>query len=152
MGLSSAVARMNGQASADRRLAANEAFARAVSEPAYARLLTEFLRELSYHLVNLTIAVDPARIAIGGGMVHSWGVLEGPLRSALEAHVPYVPELVPGAFPYDAPLRGALEAVLELVGASGGVSVGPTAVRLHGDDGEGLLSNEVAVKQESRLV
>jgi len=80
-------------------------FDRASQEPA---ILDAFLTELAFHLVNLTIAVDPQRIAVGGGMVRSWDLLQAPLRAALEAAVPYPPELVTAAFPYDAPLIGAL--------------------------------------------
>ena len=63
--------------------------------------------------MNLTIAVDPERIAVGGGMVRSWAALHGPLRRALDAAVPYPPELVRAAFPFDAPLLGALALGLE---------------------------------------
>ena len=80
-------------------------FDRAPHEPA---ILDAFLTELAFHLVNLTIAVDPQRIAVGGGMVRSWDLIEAPLRAALDAAVPYPPELVTAAFPYDAPLIGAL--------------------------------------------
>ena len=59
-------------------------------------------------LVNLTVAIDPARIAVGGGMVRSWQRLHGGLRRALDAAVPFPPELVVADFPYDAPLRGVL--------------------------------------------
>lgn len=83
-------------------------FAGATTHPGIARLIAEFVQELSYHLVNLAIALDPVRIAVGGGMTRSWPQLEGGLRAALDAGVPFPPELVLGRFPYDAPLRGAL--------------------------------------------
>ena len=83
-------------------------FAGAADHPALGRLLDDFLAELAFHLVNLTIAVDPQRIAVGGGMVRSWDVIGPRLRAALDAAVPFPPELVPAAFPYDAPLIGAL--------------------------------------------
>ncbi len=142
MGLASAVARLNGKPASGSGKPASSAgkpasgaakpasgagkpatgaatgaadvFERAIADPVYEKVLEEFLRELCYHLVNLTIAVDPERIAVGGGMVRSWEVLEPALRSALDAHVPYPPELVIGAFPYDAALRGAVDAGLEL--------------------------------------
>src|SRR5690348_6976919 len=76
--------------------------------PALAGVLDEFLTELSFHLVNLAIAVDPQRIAVGGGLVRSWELIGPRLRAALDAAVPYPPELVIAAFPYDAPLIGAL--------------------------------------------
>ncbi|WP_051939538.1 ROK family protein [Phaeacidiphilus oryzae] len=85
-----------------------ELFAGAREHPGLARLLADFLDELAFHLVNLAIAVDPARIAVGGGMVRAWDLLHDRLRLALDAAVPYPPPLVPAAYPFDAPLLGAL--------------------------------------------
>lgn len=87
---------------------AAEIFAAAAEHPGAARMLDELIAELAFHLVNLTVAVDPARIAVGGGMVRSWPQLRVALRRALDAGVPYPPELVAAAYPYDAPLRGVL--------------------------------------------
>jgi glucokinase len=84
------------------------AFERAAGDVAAAALVEAFVAELSYHMVNLAIAVDPTRIAVGGGMVRSWQHIEGGLRRALDAAVPYPPELVRARFPFDAPLMGAL--------------------------------------------
>jgi glucokinase len=83
-------------------------FAAAADHPAVGRVLDDFLDELAFHLVNLAIAVDPERIAVGGGMVRSWELIGPRLRAALDAAVPFPPDLVPAAFPYDAPLIGAL--------------------------------------------
>jgi glucokinase len=58
--------------------------------------------------VNLAIAIDPVRIVVGGGMVRSWDRFHGGLRAALDAAVPFPPELVPADFPFDAPLMGAV--------------------------------------------
>jgi glucokinase len=80
----------------------------AADRPGVARLIADFVAELSFHLVNLTVAIDPARIAVGGGMVRSWWRLHGGLRRALDAAVPFPPELVVADFPFDAPLRGVL--------------------------------------------
>jgi glucokinase len=85
-----------------------EAFESAATDPDKAALVEAFLAELSYHVVNLAIAVDPDRIAVGGGMVRSWQHIEGGLRRALDAAAPFPPELVRAAYPYDAPLLGAL--------------------------------------------
>jgi glucokinase len=87
---------------------ARSVFRRASADPTAATALADFITELSFHLVNLTIAVDPVRIVVGGGMVRSWEQLRHGLRAALDAAVPYPPELVLAAFPFDAPLRGAL--------------------------------------------
>ncbi|GAA1992320.1 ROK family protein [Catenulispora subtropica] len=87
---------------------AQDLFAAAGHDERAASALKEFADELAFHLVNLAIALDPARIAVGGGMVRSWAALHGPLRRALDAAVPFPPELVQAAFPFDAPLAGAL--------------------------------------------
>ena len=87
---------------------AEAVFQRADADPVAAAALAEFISELSFHLVNLTIAIDPARIVVGGGMVRSWEQLRPGLRAALDAAVPYPPELMLAAFPFDAPLLGAL--------------------------------------------
>jgi glucokinase len=85
-----------------------EVFAAATDDPRVKRLLADFVDELSYHLVNLTIAIDPARIVVGGGMVRSWDHLRSSLRRALDRAVPFPPELVQAQFPFDAPLMGAI--------------------------------------------
>jgi glucokinase len=107
MGLSAAAARDGAP------LSAEQIFLEEASSPRLQALLDGFVEELAFHLVNLAVAVDPSRIAVGGGMVRSWSRLEGPLRRALDAGVPFPPELVVGAFPFDAPLRGAVSLALE---------------------------------------
>jgi glucokinase len=83
-------------------------FGFASADPEAAKVLADFLDELAFHLVNLTIAIDPVRIVVGGGMVRSWQQLQPRLRAALDAAVPFPPELVVADFPFDAPLMGAL--------------------------------------------
>jgi glucokinase len=100
-----------------------ELFGGTARDPALAGVLDAFLTELSFHLVNLAIAVDPQRIAVGGGMVRSWDQLAPRLRAALDAAVPYPPELVIAAFPFDAPLIGALaQGVAAALGRPTGVA------------------------------
>jgi glucokinase len=105
-------------------------FAGAAEHAALGRLLDEFIAELAFHLVNLTIAVDPQRIAVGGGMVRSWDLIGPRLRAALDAAVPFPPELVPAAYPYDAPLIGALALGVE---AANERLIGATAVTPHSE-------------------
>ena len=81
-------------------------------------MVAALIGELSTHLVNLVIAVDPARVAVGGGMVRSWERLRGPLEQALKSGVPFPPELVLAAYPFDAPLVGALALGAEAAGVS----------------------------------
>jgi predicted NBD/HSP70 family sugar kinase len=94
-----------------------EIFERAKTEPAAARIVETFTRELAQHVVNLAIAVDPARIAVGGGLARSWAAIAPRLRSALDAAVPFPPDLVLAQFPFDAPLIGALALGVEAAAA-----------------------------------
>jgi len=87
---------------------AAEVFEAGPGSPRLDRLLTEFVAELAFHVVNLAIAINPVRIAVGGGMVRSWDRLRPGLQDALTAGVPFPPELVVARFPSDAPLIGAV--------------------------------------------
>ena len=110
-------------ATANRRaggtLTAEEVFLQAEANPELARLVDEFVQELGFHLVNLAVAVDPSRIAVGGGMVRSWPRLEGPLRRTLHESMPFPPDLVVGAYPYDAALVGAVSLAVDAATAVG---------------------------------
>lgn len=76
--------------------------------PAAAGVRDAFLDELCFHVVNLTIAVDPERVVVGGGLVRSWEHIGPRLADELAACVPFPPELAVAAHPFDAPLLGAL--------------------------------------------
>ena len=54
------------------QLTAADVFARAETDPAAAALIDAFATELAQHIVNLAVAIDPVRIAVGGGMTRSW--------------------------------------------------------------------------------
>lgn len=97
---------------------AADVFTLAHSRRDAAVLVDAFVRELAMHVVNLAIAVDPVRIVGGGGIVGSWAQISPELRRALDAAVPFPPELVLAQFPYDAPLIGALALGVEAAGAA----------------------------------
>jgi len=80
--------------------------------------LDEWLAELTMHVANLAIALDPERIAVGGGlMAHADRILPV-LRERVEAVVPFPPEVVPARFLHDGALRGAAALALDaLAGA-----------------------------------
>jgi glucokinase len=90
-------------------------FGVAASDPAASEATAHAVAELSFHVVNLAIALDPSRIAVGGGLTGSWASFEGPLRAGLEAAVPFPPKLVLARFAEDAALVGALALATELV-------------------------------------
>ncbi|MGP7998062.1 MAG: ROK family protein [Streptosporangiaceae bacterium] len=77
-------------------------------DPDLTDLATGFVTELAFHLVNLAIVINPARIAVGGGMAGSWARLQPGLERALNAGVPFPPQLVLAGFPHEAPLIGAV--------------------------------------------
>jgi glucokinase len=101
-----------------RTVTAGQVFDAAATDPELDAMVDTLIDELSPHLVNLVIAVDPARVAVGGGMARSWERLRGPLDRALNSGVPFPPELVLAAYPFDAPLVGALALGAEAAGAS----------------------------------
>ena len=124
MGLAAVGTRLLG-----RPVSADQIFEAARSDPASGAALAAFVAELSTHLVNLAIAIDPACIAVGGGMVRSWERLRRPLEQALKSGVPFPPELVLAAHPFDAPLIGALALGAEAAGARPGQAPLLTAIQ-----------------------
>jgi len=76
-------------------------------EPA-ADLVAEALAELSVHVANLAITLNPRRIAIGGGLARSADVILPALRTRLAHAVPFPPDVVAARFDQDAALHGAI--------------------------------------------
>ncbi|HEV3292442.1 MAG TPA: ROK family protein [Streptosporangiaceae bacterium] len=106
-----------GHPDGNRPLTAADVFAVDGHDPALAGLVTEFVTELSFHLVNLAILLNPARIAAGGGLVRSWHRIGPGLQHALAQAVPYPPELVTARYQLDAPLVGAIALATEVAQA-----------------------------------
>jgi glucokinase len=90
------------------QLTAADVFTAGAADSELGGLIDDFVEELAFHLVNLAILVNPARIAVGGGIVRSWARIRSPLQHALQSGTPFPPELVVAHFPYDAPLLGAV--------------------------------------------
>ncbi|GHO50649.1 ROK family protein [Ktedonospora formicarum] len=72
----------------------------------------ETLTELATHVANLAILIDPARIAIGGGLMNSSSLILDAISSRLAYAVPFPPELVPAHFLSDSSLYGAIALAL----------------------------------------
>lgn len=109
------------------RLTAAEVFAGASQDPDLDGLITEFVDELAFHVVNLAVLVNPARIAVGGGITRSWARIEPRLTQALHAGAPFPPDLVLAHFPHDAPLIGAIALAVDAAEAIGAVGTAETA-------------------------
>jgi glucokinase len=94
-------------------LTAADVFARAPADHRLRDLLDEGLRVLGAHVAALVLAVDPVRIAVGGGLAAAGDQLLSPLRATLRRAVPFPPELVIARYRDDAPLAGALLLALD---------------------------------------
>jgi glucokinase len=99
-------------------LSAAEVFGASEYNAALDALIGDFVNELAFHLTNLAILVDPVRIAVGGGIARSWDRIGPSLEAALQAGVPFPPELVLAHFPDDAPLLGAVALAIGAVTTS----------------------------------
>ncbi|MEV6829911.1 ROK family protein [Amycolatopsis sp. NPDC051102] len=95
-----------------RPVTAGELFALAKENVEAKELVTAALDELSMHVANLAIALDPQRIAVGGGLVRSADVLLPALADRLAHAVPFPPRLVAARFDQDAALLGAVALAL----------------------------------------
>lgn len=96
-------------------LSAAEVFGASENDAGLDALIGDFVNELAFHLTNLAILVDPVRIAVGGGIVQSWDRIGPGLEAALQAGVPFPPELVLAHFPNDAPLLGAVALAVDAI-------------------------------------
>jgi glucokinase len=80
-----------------------------------AGFLDEWLGELTMHLANLAIALDPQRIALGGGLMAHGETILPALRERLAEAVPFPPEVVAARFIQDGALRGAIALAIDAV-------------------------------------
>jgi len=77
--------------------------------------LAETLAEFAMHIANLAILIDPACIAIGGGMMGAGDQILAVLNARLSLAVPFPPTIVPARFGQDASLRGAVALALSAI-------------------------------------
>jgi glucokinase len=85
------------------------------TDPRARVLVEETLAELALHVANMAIVVDPARIAVGGGLMSHREVVLAALEERLRSAVPFPPELVAARFVQDGSLRGAIALALDAV-------------------------------------
>jgi len=87
-------------------------------DPRARALVGEALDELALNLTNVAILLNPDRIAVGGGLMGSEGLVLKALAGRLRA-APFPPELVPARFVQDGPLRGAVALALRATADQG---------------------------------
>lgn len=85
------------------------------TDPAAVRLRTEALDEMAVHVANLATTIDPAVIAVGGGMTASADELLASIQHRLTQAVPFPPRLVRAKFDQDGALRGAIALAVDQV-------------------------------------
>ncbi|HMJ33693.1 MAG TPA: ROK family protein [Baekduia sp.] len=96
-----------------RPVSAADLFTRAETDLDARMLVDETLAELAVHVANLAVLVDPARIAVGGGLMNSSTLILAALRRRVRQAVPFPPEVVAAQFVHDAPLRGAIALAID---------------------------------------
>jgi glucokinase len=97
---------------AGEQLSAADAFVHPGIPPSF---LSDWLAELSMNVANLAIALDPERIAVGGGLMAHADTILPALRERVAAAVPFPPEIVPARFLRDGALRGAAALAIDAV-------------------------------------
>lgn len=76
------------------------------------RVVAEEAEKLAYVVAAVTAVLDPGLIVLGGGIGGNADLLTAPMRRALAATVPVVPEIVAGQLGSDAVLAGAIATAL----------------------------------------
>jgi predicted NBD/HSP70 family sugar kinase len=84
-------------------------------DPRARKLLEAALDALAVQVANMAILLDPARIAVGGGLMSRPDAVLEALGPRLRVAAPFPPELVPARFIHDGPLRGAIALALDEV-------------------------------------
>lgn len=77
------------------------------------RVVAEEAEKLAYVVSAVTAVLDPQLIVLGGGIGGNADLLSDPMRRALAATIPAVPEIVAGQLGEDAVLAGAIATALE---------------------------------------
>lgn len=95
-----------------RAISCRQAFDLAPTHAQLAAMLDEALEALVVHVVNIVLTLDPARIAIGGGMARVAHIIPT-LVAGLKRACPFPPEVVLAAFEEGAALEGAVQSGME---------------------------------------
>lgn len=96
-----------------RPLTARDVFARAADDVEARAFVEETLSEILYHVTNLSIALDPERIAVGGGLMASESLILPRLQAHVRRFVPFPPAVVAASVVHEAGLMGAVAVALD---------------------------------------
>jgi glucokinase len=87
---------------------AKEIFQLASSNPEARAFVDATLTEIAFHVTNLTIALDPERIVLGGGLMHSKELVLSRLNTYIKRFTPFQPLMQEAYFSHNAGLMGAI--------------------------------------------
>ncbi|CAM3193475.1 ROK family protein [Sporolactobacillus spathodeae] len=87
-------------------------FQESSGDPNKQEFIDEICMEISFQVANLSIAFNPQRIVLGGGMIVPNGPIHQKILEKLKENVPYPPEVFLSSFGKDASLYGAVELAL----------------------------------------
>lgn len=96
-------------------VAVEEIFRRAAMappEPEARAFVEATLTEIAFHLTNMTIAIDPELVVIGGGLMRSKALILPRLTSHIKRFVPFPPLVKEAHFSYNAGIMGAIALAL----------------------------------------
>jgi glucokinase len=108
-------------------LSAADVLARAATDLEARLLVDETLAELAVHVANLAVLLDPARIAVGGGLMNAGDLVLAALRRRVRQAAPFPPEVVAARFVHDAALRGAIALAIDAAPADAVVAAAEVA-------------------------
>jgi glucokinase len=96
-----------------RPLTTRGVFERADADVEARGLIEEALGEMLFQVTNLAIALDPERIAVGGGLMASEALILPRLQAHMRRFVPFPPTVVPASLVHDAGLMGGVALAVE---------------------------------------
>lgn len=91
-----------------RNISTKEALDCARTDEALQKMIEDAFDTLAVHIANLAIAIDPERIAVGGGLTAQQEWFFPHLEAVLRSAVPFPPQLVLARFAQNASMIGAL--------------------------------------------
>ncbi len=87
---------------------AQEIFQLAPTNPEAQAFVDATLTEITFHVTNLAIALDPERIVVGGGLMRSKALVLPRLTASIKRFTPFQPEVREAYFSHNAGLMGAI--------------------------------------------